>query len=142
VEGRAPTWVQWGLVALAVPQLVTGTWAVLAPRSWYRSFPGVDPRLVAADPPFNEHLATDAGAGFLATAVALLAAAAWGSRGGTAVALLAYLAFALPHLAFHVANPAPGLSATEDIVNGVALAAGVALAGLLLWRVRPRRTIP
>ena len=55
-------WVRLGMVVtLAVPQLVTGLWAVIATRNWFERFPGVDPRLVAAEPPFNAHLATDAG---------------------------------------------------------------------------------
>jgi hypothetical protein len=73
------TWVRIGLVALAVPQAVTGLWAILDPSGWFTEFPGFDPRLVAADPPYNAHLANDTGAGFLATAVALSLAAWWGS---------------------------------------------------------------
>jgi hypothetical protein len=59
-------WVRLGLVALAVPQVVTGTWALVDASHWFDHFPGFDPRLAAAEPPFNAHLATDAGAGFLA----------------------------------------------------------------------------
>src|SRR5918995_601429 len=108
-------WVRLGLVALAVPQVVTGTWALVDASHWFDHFPGFDPRLVAADPPFNAHLATDAGAGFLATGVALVLAAAWGRRSGALVALAAYVAFSLPHTIFHWANPAPGLTGTEDV---------------------------
>jgi hypothetical protein len=121
------------VVVLAVPQLITGVWAVTATRRWYDSFPGVDPRLVAAEPPYNAHLATDAGAGFLATGVALVLAAAWGRRSGVLVALAAYIAFSLPHTVFHWANPAPGLSGTEDVVNVIALASALVFSLVLTW---------
>jgi hypothetical protein len=49
-------WVRLGVaVILAGPQLLIGVWAELAPKSFFESFPGVDPRLVAGGPPYNEH---------------------------------------------------------------------------------------
>ncbi len=131
---RVPRWVRIGLVALlAVPQLVTGIWAIVAPHRWFDSFPGFDPRLVAAEPPYNAHLATDAGAGFLATGAALVFAAIVAHRSAVLTALVAYVAFALPHLAYHAANPAPGLSSSEDVVNVVLLASGLVFALALGW---------
>jgi len=61
--------------AIGVPQVVIGLWALAAPKSWFDSFPGFAPRVVAAEPPYNEHLASDVGAGFLATGVVLVVAA-------------------------------------------------------------------
>jgi hypothetical protein len=127
-------------VLLGVPQLVVGVWAVTAPRHWFDHFPGFDPHVVAALPPFNEHLATDAGAGFLATGVALLAAAWWGYRSAVYVALLAYLALALPHFVYHIAHPSPALTSTEDAANTLLLGTGVGIAVLLAWEARPRPT--
>lgn len=121
-------------MTLAVPQLVIGVWAVLAPRNWFETFPGIDPRLVAAEPPYNAHLATDAGAGFLATGLALAVAALWGQRAAIQIALLAYGAFAVPHLLYHGASPAPGLTGGEDLFNVAVLATGPALAALFAWR--------
>lgn len=126
-------WVRLGLVALAVPQAFTGLWAILDPPGWFDDFPGFDPRLVAATPPYNEHLATDAGAGFLATAVALVLAAWWGERRVVLLALATYLSFAVPHLAYHVVNPAPGLSDAEDLRNVATLVIAVVLALVLGW---------
>ena len=137
-------WVRLGIVlTLAVPQLVTGVWAVLATSNWFQRFPGVDPRLVAAEPPYNAHLATDAGAGFLATGLALVAAAMLGRRSGVLVALVAYLGFAVPHAVYHTANPAPGLTGVEDVTNVVVLFTGVVLALVFGWGAlqpaRPKR---
>jgi hypothetical protein len=132
--GPLPAWVRLGvLVLLALPQLVTGTWAVVATRDWYDSFPGVDPRLVAAQPPYNPHLAADAGAGFLATGIVLAVAAIWGRRSGVLIALLAYVAFSVPHTVYHWANPSPGLTGTEDVVNVAALVSGLVFAVVLGW---------
>lgn len=124
------------LATLAGPQLLIGLWAVLAPRNWYDTFPGIDPRLVAAEPPFNAHLATDAGAGFLATGIALAVAAVWGHRAAIRIALVAYGGFALPHLVYHAAHPAPLLTGVEDLFNVAMLASGPALAGFFAWRAR------
>ena len=130
-EPGAPVWVRVGMVvALALPQLAVGLWAVLAPESWYEDFPGIDPRLVAAEPPFNRHLATDAGAGFLCTGVALLLAAWWGRRQVVLLALATFAAFAVPHLAYHAGHPSDLLSSGEDAANVVILSGPVVLAAV------------
>lgn len=126
-------WVRVGLVALAVPQVFTGLWAILDPSGWFKDFPGFDPRLVAAIPPYNAHLANDAGAGFLATAVALVLAAWWGERRVVLLAVATYLSFAVPHLAYHTINPSPGLSDAEDLRNVATLVIAVVLPLALGW---------
>lgn len=132
--------IRLALATLAIPQLLIGVWAVVAPRNWFDLFPGIDPRLVAAQPPFNEHLATDAGTGFLATGLALLVAARWGHRAAIQIALLAYVTFGAPHLLYHAANPAAVLSGGEDLLNVALLAAGPVVATLLAWRIHtPQR---
>ncbi len=121
------------LVAVAVPQLITGLWAVLAPRSWFDDFPGIGPALVGAEPPFNRHLATDAGGAFLATGVAVLIAVIWPRRQLVTMALVTYLTFALPHAVYHAAHEAPELSSAGDAANVILLFTGVAMAAVLLW---------
>lgn len=128
------------MVALAVPQVVTGMWAVLFPQHWFERFPGTDPRLVAAEGPFNAHLATDAGAGFLATGVLLLVAAALGERRAAQLAVWAYLLFAAVHFGYHARNPAAALSGSEQLANAVALGAAVGLSLVLLVGLRVRRS--
>jgi hypothetical protein len=136
-----PRWVRIGLVVLlGIPQLATGLWAVLAPESWFDSFPGFDPRVVAADPPYNAHLATDAGAGFLATGVGLLLAALWARRQPAVLALVTFLVLAVPHALFHTFSPAASLSTAEQVLSAASLWFGVAAAGLLV--VGATRTDP
>jgi hypothetical protein len=50
-------------LVVGVPQAATGAWAMLAPCSWYTSFPGLGHTWLPAYGPFDEHLATDAGPG-------------------------------------------------------------------------------
>jgi hypothetical protein len=134
------TWVRLGLVALAVPQLVTGIWAVLDPSGWYDSFPGFGPDLVAADPPYNAHLATDGGAGFLCTGVVLVLAAVWGRRREVTLALVTYLAFAIPHTLFHARNSSPGLSDGENTQNVATLVIATVFPLILFWGNRTPAT--
>ena len=135
-------WVRLALVALGVPNLVTGAWAVFAPRSWYEDFPGWDPPLVSAEPPFNAHLAGDAGAGFLATAVVVLLAAWLADRRTVQVALAAYGAFAIPHALHHVRNPSPALTDAENLQNaGTLVFTAVVTIGLLAVVSRPSREL-
>ena len=131
---RVPGWVRWGtLVLLAVPQLVVGVWGVLAPRRWYEDFPGVGPDLVAALPPFNEHLAADAAGGFLATGIGLTAAVIWPRRDLVLLALAVFVAFAVPHAVYHTANEAPGLAGAEEIANAGSLWWQVVASSVLAW---------
>jgi hypothetical protein len=130
-------WVRVGIVVtLAVPQLITGIWAVIAPKSWYDSFPGFDPRLVAAEPPYNEHLAADVGAGFVATGVALLVAAVWANRAAVAIALVAFVAFTLPHVLYHATSPSDALTGAEDALNVISLTSGLVLTTVFAWGLR------
>lgn len=123
----SPLWTRWVLAALAVPQLVTGLWAVVNPDHWFRSFPGFGPMLVAAEPPFNAHLASDAGSGFLATGVVSVLAALWGERRLVIAAGAGLLAFALPHFLFHATHPSDALSDLTNVVNTITLFAAVVL---------------
>jgi len=112
---------------VALPQLVTGIWAVAAPKNWYNEFPGVGPHLVSAIPPFNDHLATDAGAGLLATALALLIAAWWGNVAGLRIALAGFVIFGALHTFFHVTHESPIFTAGEN-----AYASGILVVELLV----------
>jgi hypothetical protein len=126
-------------VTLASPQLAIGLWAVLAPHRWFDSFPGFDPRLVAAEQPYNRHLASDTGAGFLAIGVALLVAALWADRGAVVTALVAYVAFTVPHALYHALHPADALTRAQDMINVLAIASGLVLAAVFARASLQRR---
>lgn len=137
-----PRWVRLALVAIGVPNVLTGGWALFAPEHWFDRFPGWDPRLVAGEPPFNAHLATDAGAGFLATGIVVLLAAWLADTRTVQVALVAYGAFAIPHALYHSLEPAPGLTAAEDLQSAASVVFGAVVTIVLFVVVRRQDAAP
>ena len=120
-----------GLWALAAIQAIDGLYALLAPRSFYDDFP-LGRGWVAALPGYSEHLVRDVGGLFLATAIMLAAAAIFLGRRLVAVALVSFLAFAIPHFVFHMFNLDP--YATGDVIaNVLGLLATVVIPIGLLW---------
>jgi hypothetical protein len=133
-------WVTIGLIILAIPNLAAGLWGLLAPQHWFDNFPGWDPRLVAAFPPYNEHLAVDAASGLFASGLAAAIALGWRRREVVIVAMAAFLAFAVPHAIFHLAHPADALNGREDAVNSVSLWGEVAISvAVMITALRARR---
>lgn len=128
-------------LALAVPQAVIGLWAVLTPRGWYDDFPGLGPALAAAEPPFNAHLVTDAGAGFLATGGLLLGTCLLGGAAEIRIAAIGYLLFCAPHLAYHALNPSPLLPAVNDVLNVVLLGVEVLGGATLIVLTSQRKAV-
>ncbi|MCU1681459.1 MAG: hypothetical protein JWQ81_2198 [Amycolatopsis sp.] len=62
------------LTGLALAGAYTGFWAYFAPQPWYEHFPGFGRSWLPPLGPYNEHLAKDAGAMFLALTVLSLIA--------------------------------------------------------------------
>ena len=114
--------------------LFVGLWAVLAPRSFYDSFPGFGRTWVADDGPFNEHLVRDVGALYLALGAASLASL---RTRDSRVAGAAWTVFGVLHLGYHGAHL--GEMETIDAVgNVVTLGASLVVGVLLLVPVRHR----
>jgi hypothetical protein len=120
------TLLRLGLLLMAGVEWVLGLWTAIAPRSFYDTVPTVD-----LTPPFSEHLMRDFGGATLGLAIALTAAAVWLERRLVIVALLAYLAFAVPHLVFHVGH-LDGATSLEATVLVVLLVGSVVLPLALL----------
>jgi hypothetical protein len=115
-----------GLALLAAVEIVLGLWTLVFPASFYADVPTVD-----LTPPFSEHLFRDFGGATLGLAVVLTAAAVWTERRLVVVALLAYLAFDVPHLGFHLGHlDGAGAAAATALV--VVLAGSVVLPLALL----------
>jgi hypothetical protein len=115
-----------GLLAFAAIELSLGVWTLAFPESFYNDVP-----TVALTPPFSEHLMRDFGGATLGLAIVLGAAGIWLERRVAIVALLAYLAFSVPHLVFHLGH-LEGASAVETVVLVGVLAASVSIPLLLL----------
>ena len=93
------TVVRVGLAILVLVQLGTGLWQQVVPESFYRDFPTVD-----LAPPFNEHLMRDFGGANIALGIIVLAVAVWLEKRYVVLVLVAYLAFSVPHLVFHMGH--------------------------------------
>lgn len=136
---RHATLIRVTMLALALPQLFAGAWALADPEGWYENFPGAGREWLPPYGPFNEHFAVDAGAGLLAGSLLLIAGAVILERRVVQVALFGWLAFAIPHTAYHLFNL--DVHETGDAVaNAVSLSATVLLPLALLALTRePRR---
>lgn len=119
------------LVLLALPQLVSASWAYFAPRSWHETFPGFGRVWVAGTGPFNEHATKDVGLGLGALAILVLIAAWRMERGLVRASLVAWLVFHVPHFIYH-AMTTETLDAVDNVLNLGTLAVAIALPVALL----------
>jgi hypothetical protein len=117
--------VRGALALLALTAALVGFWALLAPASFYASFPGLGFTWVSEAGPYDEHLVRDVGALYLALLVISVLAVLRPVVVRPWVAGLAWLVFGVPHLVFHAAHAGPG-----DVVEVTALALSVLLAAL------------
>jgi hypothetical protein len=111
------TYVRTVLVIFAVIEFVLGLWLTFTPRTFYDHVPTVD-----WDPPYNDHLFHDVGGTSLGLGIVLAAAAIRLDRYLAGVALLAYLAFTVSHMVFHLGH----LESSEPGWS-IVLAVGVSL---------------
>jgi hypothetical protein len=124
-----------GLVLMAGVEWVLGLWTAFFPRSFYADVPTVD-----LTPPFSEHLMRDFGGATLGLAIVLTAAAVWLERRLVVVALLAYLAFAVPHLVFHLGHLHGATSLEATVLT--ALLVGSVVLPLALFALSLRADLP
>jgi hypothetical protein len=120
---------------LTASALYVGTWASLAPRSFYDDFPGFNRMWVGGDGPYNEHLVRDAGGLYLALAMLGLLALLWGDPKLTTALGAAWTVFSVPHLAYH-GHHLGELDTIDAVGNVVALGGTLVLAVLLLVPAR------
>ena len=119
---------------LAASALLIGAWAAGAPRSFYDDFV-FGRQWIALDGPYNEHLVRDVGGLNLALAVVTIAAALRPDPARVRIASLATLAFAIPHVAYHLSATGPYGTADTVALLG-AVGSQVLVPAALLWEVR------
>jgi hypothetical protein len=122
-----------GLALLALPSAIIAGWTLIAPHAFYDDFPGGGRHWVSALPPYNEHLLRDFGAASLAMVVFLVGAAILLERRVIQVALIAFLAYSIPHFGYHVTTT--GHYSTGDNIGSLSgfvttMALSVALLAL------------
>ncbi|MFJ9245448.1 hypothetical protein [Streptomyces sp. NPDC101776] len=117
---------------LAVVSLYTGLWAYFSPTGWYANFPGLGLKWLPQLGPYNEHLAKDAGAMFLALAcLTLIALRQVRNTRLVQTTGAVWLVFNVLHFSYHVQHL--DMYGTRDqVLNVVFLAALVLLAAVLL----------
>lgn len=99
---RHTLWLRIGLFVLTLQMAGIGLWALLAPQSFYDSFPGVGHAWVALLPPYNEHLVRDVGSLYLGFSILLGWALVVLERRLVQAVLVAVLVSAVPHFLFHL----------------------------------------
>ncbi len=119
------------LALVAAAQAEIGVWAEIAPRSFYKNFPGFGRHWVSPLGPFNEHLLRDYAAAELGFAVLLFGAAIWFSRPLVLVAGAAFLAATLPHFAYH-AFTTDKLPAIDNALSLGAFVVEMVLVGIAM----------
>jgi hypothetical protein len=135
--------VRAGLWILAALEALVGVWALLAPMSFYRSFPLPGHTWVSLLPPYNEHLVGDVGELSLALTVVLAAAAVIGQWLLSVVAVTAIAVYAVPHAIFHFLH-LEGFPTSDAIAQTVGIALHlvvIAVVALLMWRARDRTVL-
>ena len=129
------TWLRLGISLLAFSALSVGVWALVAPRSFHDDFPAAGRGWVSAFGAYNEHLVRDVGALNLALGVLLVLAGILLERWLVRAALVAWLVYALPHLAFH-ATELDALPLLDNLLNLISLGLAVVLPSVLLLATR------
>jgi hypothetical protein len=125
------------LAIFAVVGVELGVWATFAPRSFFDDYPGLGRHWVRVYAPYNEHLVRDFGALNLALAVVTIAALITLSRPLVIAVAIAWLAWGVPHLVYHLRH-LDVLSTGDKVANVVALVAVPVLAVVVLVLAVPR----
>ncbi len=130
-----------GLVLVGLAQAEVAVWGLVAPRAFFRSFPGAGHSWVAALGPYNEHLLRDYAASELGLAVLMVGAAVWFSRRVVLLAGAAFLAATVPHFAYHLT--ATGSFSTADnagSLGGFVLEVGLVVMAMAVAARSPERS--
>jgi hypothetical protein len=130
---------QVAAVVLTLSAAYVGTWALLAPRSFYDDFPLPGRDWVSLAGPYDEHLVRDVGGLYLALGLMTLWAALRPWTDLLAVVGVAWEVFSVPHVIFH-AGHLDGLETFDKLAELVSLGATVLLAALLMVPARDRET--
>jgi hypothetical protein len=130
--------IRGGLLALGLPLIFVGAWALFAPHGFYDNFPTSSRHWVSALGPYDEHLVRDFGSLYLALGGLLVWAGAALSRQLVRVALVLSLVYGIPHLIFH-ASETDSLSTGDNVTNIALLALAVIVPVVLLALTRPAR---
>jgi hypothetical protein len=123
------------LLVLAASAAFVGGWALITPKGFYDSFPGLGHHWVRADGPYNEHLVLDVAGLYLGLFVLSIGAARVLTRALVGLTGAAWAVFSVVHLAYH-ASHLDNLSNLDSTLEVSSLAATLLLALALLAPAR------
>jgi len=129
--GRRTTAARIGLLLVAAGNLELGIWGVVAPHSFFRTYPGFGHHWVSALGPYNEHLVRDFAAASLGLSVMLAAAAIWFTPRIVLIAGTAFLTATLPHFAYHVTTT-ESFSTADNTASLAAFVLEMVVVGLAM----------
>ena len=121
------------LLLLGVTAAFVGTWAYFAPESWYATFPGPGHHWLPVLGPYNQHLAKDVGAMYLAlTALSITTATRPQDTFTTRITGTTWTVFNTLHLIYHLQH-LNMYQPTDQALNAITLSLlTIASATLLL----------
>ncbi|MCH0539188.1 hypothetical protein I3F58_06385 [Streptomyces sp. MUM 203J] len=123
---------QVALGLFIVSGLYVGVWAYFAPQHWHETFPGFGRSWLPQLGPYNQHLAKDTGAMYLALAVLSVIALRYvRSNPMVQTTGAAWLTFNILHLVYHVQH-LHVYDTIDQILNVVLLSAQTIIAAALL----------
>jgi hypothetical protein len=126
-----------GLALVAAAQAEIAIWGLVAPRSFFDSFPGAGHHWVSALGAYNEHLVRDYAASELGFALLLAAAAIYFERRLVLVAGVAFLVATIPHFAYHLGTTG-SLSTADNAGSLGAFVLELVLVALAMMAVARR----
>ena len=129
------------LGALAASAFYVGIWAEFLPESFYRSFPGFGRHWIPVLGPYNDHLVRDVGGLYLALGVVSVGALWATDVRATLWVAVAWEAFSVPHLVFHLFHLDP-YATLDQVLNVVLLGAAVVAPAALLRGCRTGAVTP
>jgi hypothetical protein len=117
---------------LALTGLYTGAWAYFSPKEWHENFPGFGLSWLPRLGPYNEHLAKDAGAMFLAlSALTIIALRQVRNNRIVQTTGAVWLVFNVLHFSYHMQH-LEMYGTRDQVLNVVTLSALVLLSAVLL----------
>jgi hypothetical protein len=121
-----------GVVVVAVLQAEIAIWGLIAPHSFYASYPGAGHHWVSVMGLYDEHLVRDFAAMELGFAVLLVCAAIWFERRLMLVTGAAFLAATVPHFAYHLTTTEM-LSTADNVASlgGFVIELGLVVAAMV-----------
>ena len=126
-------WIRLLLAFQAIGLLSVAIWPLVSPQGFYDNFPGGGRHWIDINGPYNEHFIRDFGALNLALLVVVVFAIWKLTPSLVQASSLAMIAYATPHVIYHLAHLDVYPSASDKIAGTAPLALQVVAGLATLW---------